>query len=473
MIGENAVGRGRFAPTAWRPQRARDVLRAVCVLAVGAWLGCGSPPPCGLELCDIRTPRCQSRIVDATACLRGVAPLPVPIRIKDRAAFIAEAEAAAAGGDAESFARLAAGYAVVGLADRGATLAGTGRSQAELVGAYYSLDDRSITIIDWGVPLDSSVAVAVLVHELAHAYQDRAFGIDRFRASLGNDLDRFLAARALTEGEATLLQDLTHLGLFGSSAGGIDWSRVFGHWQARARQWSQEAEMPVNLASLLFPYPFGTPLLLEAHRRGGFAEVEALYRRPPASSAQVLRLGGGGQPGGRAIFGGDDVPGPIVEELSRAEPVLPPRFERLMGDRMGAWVLWAMVDRLSGSPSQGRVLGEGLTADRLSIFHDTVIEGPLTCWRLRFASAELAERLRQVLVLPARHRIWVEGREVTFCAAGHEESLAFVGPEQPFGVAAAPAIPTARAPGGLGAPLGCALSHIPEVRGENPRLFRN
>ena len=215
------------------------------------------------------------------------------------------------------------------LGDASVSVTQSAREQAQWVAAYYQTSDKAVTVIDRGTAMDTREAVALLVHEATHALQDQSVGLGAFQERVGRDLDRVLASKAVTEGEASLMEDLAALGLFGAAEDDVRWGEVFATWQDYARQGALESGQPVSLAWGHFPYPFGTPYVHAAYRAGGRAGLDDLYQAPPASAAQVLA--GFGAPAAGGL--------PWAEELGTdAVPKLPAPHVHVDGDRLGAWV---------------------------------------------------------------------------------------------------------------------------------------
>jgi hypothetical protein len=370
---------------------------AVAIIAATCALACAPGATCGLRQCDIRQPDCQRDNVRATACLRGQAAVDFPVTVKPQDVFIAEAEAEAAAvtdAEREHFRTWQRGLALLGLGDPDVTLMQSVREQALWVAAYYEPDKKAVTVIDGGQPLDSQEAVTVLVHEAAHALQDHTVGLAAFLARFPEDLDRLLASKAVTEGEASVIEDQAALGLFGGRDEDVAWGSVFGYWQLWSRQQAQRSAMPVYLAWGQFPYPYGTPYALAAYQAQGLAGLDALYTQPPANAAQVLA--------------GYAAPAPVgvpwseeLGDLSVPQAAAP--YAYFDGDRLGAWMWLVFCDRLinrsavRGGASALIRSRTALTADRFSILRDPSGGQLLAAWRLRFDSASLATQLAQVL----------------------------------------------------------------------------
>jgi len=359
-------------------------------------LGCAPSAPCGLRQCDIRQPDCQRDNVRATACLRGREPVDFPVTVKSQQAYIAEAEQEAAAvteAEREHFRTWQRGLSLLGLGDPDVTLTQSAVEQAAWVAAYYDPEGKAVTVIDGGQPLDSQQAVTVLVHEAMHALQDRTVGLAAFQNRFPDDLDRMLASKSVTEGEASVIEDLAALGLFGGKDDDVAWGSVFGYWQSWSRQHAQRSPMPVYLAWGHFPYPYGTPYVQAAYQDQALAGLDAVYAQPPANAAQILAGFAASPPGG----------GAWSEEMGDlAVPQAPASWTYFDGDRLGAWVWTVFCDRLTNRAAvrggaQALIRGRtSLRADRFSILRDPGGQ-LLAAWRLRFDSAALATQLVTVL----------------------------------------------------------------------------
>jgi hypothetical protein len=371
---------------------------ALAMAALVAGLACAPSPPCGLRQCDIRQPDCQRDNVRATACLRGQQPVDFPVTVKSQEQFIAEAEQEAAlvsEADRENFRTWQRGLALLGLGDPDVTLTQSAVEQASWVAAFYDPGAKAVTVIDAGQPLDSQEAVTLLVHESMHALQDRTVGLDAFLARFPEDLDRLLASKSVTEGEASVVEDLAAVGLFGGRDHDVAWGSVFSYWQGWARSRAQESPMPVYLSWGHFPYPYGTPFARAAYQSQALAGLDGLYAQPPASAAQVL-AGYGALPRTGGAWG---------EELGDvAVPQAPAPWTYFDGDRLGAWVWTVFCDRLINrvavrAGAQALVRGRtSLRADRFTILRDPTGGQVLVAWRLRFDTADLAAQIAQVLI---------------------------------------------------------------------------
>ena len=129
---------------------------------------------------------------------------------------------------------------------------------------------------------------STIVHEMIHALTDQHFGFGPRTLALekADKADEALALSALLEGDARLTEMIwmgKHLSeleavavLFGAGADVEEGIDVL----SRAPTYVRDA--------LLFPYRTGRDFVERLHSSGGFAAVDAAYRRPPASTEHVL-----------------------------------------------------------------------------------------------------------------------------------------------------------------------------------------
>jgi hypothetical protein len=350
----------------------RRLAVAGLALALGA---CAPEPPCGLRVCDIREAECQRMAAQAAACLRGEPAIDIPVTLVGRDEFVAEAAATTLSPDeAERFRLWNAGYATLALApvdnDPGQASAANAASTA----AFYDPDEKRITVIDDGRPLDHWTYIPTLVHEFTHALQDARFDLDALFGQHATDTDRALAFGAVVEGDATYTGDLASAGFFGLATDDIPWDRVLGNWQSWALVQARISPLPVELAWAHFRYPFGTGFVKGALDAAGTAGVANAFTTPPDGTRQVMAGFGAAEPGG----------GVWNEDFATAAvPILDPRFTFVGADRMGAWLLEVFLTRLDGPSADRDALTRGLRGDVLSIFHDPVTDGAIAVWRLR------------------------------------------------------------------------------------------
>jgi hypothetical protein len=182
----------------------------------------------------------------------------------DFAKIVAEPLTGGAGGQAN---RLATAQAL-GLAHPG------GAASAD-VEAFYSYLRHQVVLRN-DMAFDAFGRV-VLVHELAHALADQNFDLLALTRAAAGDADRLRALTALVEGDATRIE-LAYLGIQGATD------------QAGVRRRYDYDPRPASYAdnNRFFPYTVGRDFVVALANQGGNAAVDGAFRRPPASSAQVI-----------------------------------------------------------------------------------------------------------------------------------------------------------------------------------------
>ena len=165
------------------------------------------------------------------------------------------------------------------------------------VAGLYDPDDRTTYVLD---DLFPSEADLTLWHEIVHALQDQLFAIGDRQEALEDDGDRGLAFAAVCEGDATLTS--TALQLDGGWAV-LEWMVPRDLERLRSMVVPMQATglgaTTALLEFLSFPYVEGVAFVREHLDRGGTRAVDALFRRPPESSEQVIhpeKYGGADQP---------------------------------------------------------------------------------------------------------------------------------------------------------------------------------
>jgi len=132
---------------------------------------------------------------------------------------------------------------------------------------------------------------SIVIHELTHALQDQQFAIGKKDLELRHDTDANFAYHALLEGEATLVM-LGHL--LSRSGGSLD-DVINSDFLLSTLSAAGNSDAMMGTATpryfrelLKFPYLEGLRFVVEAYRRGGWAEVNRVHANPPTTTRQVL-----------------------------------------------------------------------------------------------------------------------------------------------------------------------------------------
>jgi hypothetical protein len=252
-----------------RLRRARwrlGIAAGVVLLAVAGLLALagGKPVPPGRPAYDAGT---TDPVAAAVPVLTGFVEKARGLRFST-APLVQVAPAAAVAGAARETAP----------ADRSATERALGLTAAAPPAtaiAVYSIQ-RHAVLLRQGQTVDAYARV-VLVHELTRALQDQTFGTAGLTRGAAADPDRARALSALVEGDATRIE-LAYLTTLPAAE------------QAAVRAKRNYSPTPVSYGQLAasFPVTAGRDFATALAERGGNPAVDAAFRRPPASTAQVI-----------------------------------------------------------------------------------------------------------------------------------------------------------------------------------------
>jgi hypothetical protein len=199
----------------------------------------------------------------------------------------------------------------------------------QILGFYDDATEQMSILADADFDILERVTYA---HEYVHALQDQSYDFQDVLhfddAACEANGDRCLAIQALLEGDATLLQSqwlrtyasLADIGALLALNAGIE-TPAF----TAAPEFIQE--------SFLFPYDQGGSFVLHFYMRGQWAEVDNLYRNPPASTEQLLH----------PTHYPDDVP--IILDLPELTGVLPSEWREIDRSTLGEWQLSKMLSQ--------------------------------------------------------------------------------------------------------------------------------
>jgi hypothetical protein len=242
--------------------------------------------------------------------------------------------------------------------------------------------DHTIYVVkEFFDPSNRVAAGSTLAHELMHILQGEYFSLPR-----PSSTDEQNAFSALVEGEA---------GLIGSQYLVEHGSRPHGP--------SPESILEPLEALWLFPYIYGEPFVGYAYERGGWGMVDALYRDPPQSTAQILHPE-------KCLDGWKPI---------RVDPPQPPGegwsliYQDIMGEFFIRQVLRAHLDGLSANKS-----AEGWKGDVLQLYERD--NGYMLRWKILWENkdeaAEFSETFTRMLKSIGTERIsertWIAGHRL-------------------------------------------------------------
>ena len=190
----------------------------------------------------------------------------------------------------------------------------------------------------------------ILTHELVHAYQDQQLDAGVFARLEGADtLDELWVAQLAIEGHAQFVGMVAFLQRRGIAAADVPASMF------------NAGTMRLTSPSAALLYEQGALAMLAAHREGGWAAVDDLWRTPPLTTEQMLhpRKLGRDPP--------TEIAAPVIEGATL-------RWDDTVGEILLRVLLAQHMDE-----AKAVVAAIGWDGDRLALY-DTE-QGPLLVWR--------------------------------------------------------------------------------------------
>jgi hypothetical protein len=269
----------------------------------------------------------------------------------------------------------------------------------EQIAGYYDHDTRKLYIAsrdpselgdgagDWGDML--------LAHEIDHALGDQAFDLGKLLKLPDDQGDAIAARHALVEGDGMALMLEYVLAEKGQAA---PWSDPD---LAQMLMHSMDADGPAGARlgaaplwvreELLFPYRAGLEFVASIRRRRPWSAVDAVYRRPPRSSEQILHP---------ALYASDDKP---IAVTAAVPPVLS-GFRTVWADVWGE-EKWGTFLRAHGVDAEiALAAAAGWGGDRVAVYARLGDDDPMhaigvarTAWDTDVDAAEATEALTRAL----------------------------------------------------------------------------
>lgn len=351
---------------------------SVALLAAAALGGCSSEEEGGLtpaplpecpdhdyRACDTRSASCQARLLSLAACVYGAeTPQDLPVQVISEAEFreVLEEQFAAeqAGRSDEELAAtelLESALVDLRLVEPGAltTQAQVDTYVENLAGVYLDAE-TGVVLIDHGRAEDDPEADAVLVHEFIHALQDVDYDLDSWFERYRGTTDSLLAARSVTEGQATYYQFRVGLAMLGHHSDQVDFDQTLRNLRRDLDESARSAASPYLLSAATFPYAYGGTLAARDWEIRGQSFISPLMEDPPRSTHEVIEWVSDGF-----------TPVPPVE---LSEPPAIGEYALLDQDVLGAWLLEIMATKFGAGTQTARDAARGWSADRLLLYRD-------------------------------------------------------------------------------------------------------
>lgn len=408
----------------WIPRWSGSIERVVATgLLVGAPACITGHADCvdRLDVCDIALESCQQHVYVQTACAREFEGREAPfVREITRDEFeeLLRGDDDPTAEEERADAQMAAALRMVSLLDPTATSSEDAAiaAYASNVLAFYSRDDRSITIIETNLSDDDEeTAVFVLSHEFVHAQQDIDVGLQDFFDEFSTSADSDTATRSVSEGEAMVFSNLTMARMPGARIERDGFEAYFADQKAELRDAAADPALAdYTTLRTSFPYPFGGDFVMRTWYDGGRDGVLALYDDPPRSTAEVMRSLG-------------DESGEVdIDIPSSTLGTLPDGWSTISDETFGGWIVFAVARRHALNESDADAIAKDWRGDRW-----IVVGGPTEAefafgWTVRFGSSAGAQSFERIGEQMPPEGVWSvtrEGEDVTIVGAADETSL--------------------------------------------------
>ncbi|MCS7183541.1 MAG: hypothetical protein NZ869_10595 [Thermoanaerobaculum sp.] len=241
---------------------------------------------------------------------------------------------------------------------------------------YYEPHRDTMVVVDRPLPSQEGNG-GVWVHELAHAAQERRYGLPTKLLAMRHNSDQQRTLSAVLEGEAMLVM-LTLASTTPVSAEHLE--KTAADMSEGAASLARSAQIPeFFVEDLVFPYSQGLATVLRAWQEEGWKGVDRLLAQPPACTAQLLY---------RA---------PCRHLGDGVLPPTPKGWEVLLKDTLGAWAMRFWLAR-GGDSAAAEHLAQAWDGDRLLLLrHQAAPQQWALCWKLRLRSTAHAQQAIQLL----------------------------------------------------------------------------
>ena len=227
----------------------------------------------------------------------------------------------------------------------------------EQVGGFYDRADATLYITE-REPGDDGPADLLLAHEIVHALQDQHFDLDKLTDVPRTEADAQLARHALIEGDGVVASYELMLAREGVAPpwGMEDAVTMMTKTIEASSGHDRLDQAPLVVRDLLlFPYSRGMRFVAALRARHPWKKVDAVFKKPPASTEQVLHP---------ELYLAGDAPHRVAAKTPAALSGWRTRYDTVWGEAG-----WSVLLRQHGVPAErAAVAAAGWGGDRVVVY---------------------------------------------------------------------------------------------------------
>jgi hypothetical protein len=221
--------------------------------------------------------------------------------------------------------------------------------QAGQVAGYYSPEKDQLFVVSRSGGLGGA-EMATYAHEFTHQLDDQVLGLGKLGLDVPDQSDRQLARLALVEGDATSVQS-TYMS---TELTPQQLGEVLAAASDPAALAALQNAPPYLRATALFPYQNGLAFVSTLVAQGGYASVDAAFRKPPDSTEQILHP---------EKYAAGEKPVPVV--LPDVAKALGAGWSAAGQDTLGEYILSIWLQQGGVPTPQAKTAAAGWGGDRL------------------------------------------------------------------------------------------------------------
>lgn len=250
------------------------------------------------------------------------------------------------------------------------------------LGGYYDPKKRYFVMAAW---MPAMMQNTIAVHELTHALQDQYFDLEPFIDPEKYTTDQVLARMALVEGDATaVMMDYTR-SLIGQQplSESEDVEGIMMQNVLSVALVAGVDNIPQSLSTLLiFPYTSGLRFVHDLIKKGGYKQIDRVFKRPPNTTEQILHPEK--YTSQKKEF--------VEIEATELQSVLSGEQELLHTDVLGEFSTSSMLGMFHEKGGAGAAsAAAGWGGDRVAVYRDKTSGDLSVLWRQNWDSPKDAE----------------------------------------------------------------------------------